>query len=69
MSKTNRYSIHIKQTELAKLRALREDFAHMARDAAYKRAVIQEARAHEAEWDAIKTGSHKLRAKQGRLFK
>lgn len=69
MSKTNRYSIHIKQTELAKLRALRDDFAHMARDAAYKRAVIDEARAREAEWDTIKAGSHKLRVKQGRLFK
>jgi len=68
MSKTNRYSI-IKHEQITKLRALREDFAHMARDAAYKRAVIEEARAHEAEWDTIKAGSHKIRVKQGRLFK
>lgn len=68
MSKTNRYSA-IKTQQLTKLRALRDDFAHMARDAAYKRAVIDEARAREAEWDTIKAGSHKLRVKQGRLFK
>lgn len=67
MSKSNRYSV-IKTEQLTKLRALREDFAHMARDAAYKRAVIAEARAKEAEWDTIKAGSHKLRVKQGRLF-
>ncbi len=68
MSKTNRYSIHIRETERAKLRALRDDFARMASDAAYKRAVIAEARAREAEWDTIKADTHKLRAKQGRLF-
>ncbi len=68
MSKTNRYSIHIRESERAKLRALRDDFARMASDAAYKRAVIEEARAREAEWDTIKTTSHKLRVKQGRLF-
>lgn len=69
MSKTNRYTIHIQESERAKLRALRDDFARMASDAAYKRAVIEEARAREAEWDTIKAGSHKLRVRQGRLFK
>ena len=67
MSKTNRYSIHIRESERAKLRALRDDFARMANDAAYKRAVIEEARAREAEWDTIKASTHKL--KQRRLFK
>ena len=67
MSKTNRYSIHIRESERAKLRALRDDFARMASDAAYKRAVIEEARAREAEWDTIKASTHKL--KQRRLFK
>lgn len=69
MSKTNRYSIHIRETERAKLRALRDDFAHMARDAAYKKAVIEEARAREAEWDTIKASTHRIKPKQGRLFK
>lgn len=68
MSKTNRYSV-IKTEARAALRALREDFAHMARDAAYKKAVIEEARARESEWDNIKAGSHKLRVKQSKLFK
>lgn len=67
MSKTNRYSA-IKSEHLTKLRTLREDFAHMARDAAYKKAVIEEARAREQEWDTIKAGTHKLRVKQGKLF-
>jgi len=67
MSKTNRYSIHIRESERAKLRALRDDFARMASDAAYKRAVIEEARAREAEWDTIKASTHRL--KQRRLFK
>ena len=68
MSKTNRYSA-IKTQQLTKLRALREDFAHMARDAAYKKAVIEEARAREAEWDTIKASTHRIKPKQGRLFK
>lgn len=67
MSKTNRYTIHIRENERAKLRALRDDFARMASDAAYKRAVIEEARAREAEWDTIKASTHRI--KQGRLFK
>lgn len=69
MSKTNRYSIHIRETERAKLRALRDDFACMASDAAYKKAVIEEARAREAEWDTIKASTHRIKPKQGRLFK
>lgn len=68
MSKTNRFSV-IKTQQLTKLRALREDFAHMARDAAYKKAVIEEARAREAEWDTIKASTHRIKPKQGRLFK
>lgn len=68
MSKTNRFSA-VKTQQLTKLRALREDFAHMARDAAYKRAVIEEARAREAEWDTIKETTHRIKPKQGRLFK
>lgn len=68
MSKTNRFSV-IKSQQLTKLRALREDFAHMARDAAYKKAVIEEARAREAEWDTIKASTHRIKPKQGRLFK
>ena len=67
MSKTNRYTIHIRENERAKLRALRDDFARMASDAAYKRAVIEEARAREAEWDTIKASTRPL--KQKRLFK
>lgn len=67
MSKTNRYTIHIRESERAKLRALRDDFARMASDAAYKRAVIEEARAREAEWDTIKASTHRI--KQRRLFK
>ena len=67
MSKTNRYTIHIRESERAKLRALRDDFARMASDAAYKRAVIKEARAREAEWDTIKASTHRI--KQRRLFK
>jgi hypothetical protein len=65
MSKTNRYSV-IKEQNLIKLRDLREDFARMARDAAYKKAVIEEARAREAEWDTIKASTHRI--KQKRLF-
>lgn len=68
MSKTNRFSV-IKTQQLTKLRALREDFAHMARDAAYKKAVIEEARAREAEWDTVKASTHRIKPKQGRLFK
>lgn len=68
MSKTNRFSV-IKTQQLTKLRALREDFAHMARDAAYKKAVIEEARAREAEWDTIKASTHRIKPKQGKLFK
>ena len=68
MSKTNRFSV-IKTQQLTKLRALREDFARMARDAAYKKAVIEEARAREAEWDTIKASTHRIKPKQGRLFK
>ena len=67
MSKTNRYTIHIRESERAKLRSLRDDFARMASDAAYKRAVIEEARAREAEWDTIKASTHRI--KQRRLFK
>jgi len=67
MSKTNRYTIHIRESERAKLRALRDDFARMASDAAYKRAVIEEARAREAEWNTIKASTHRI--KQRRLFK
>ena len=67
MSKTNRYTIHIRESERAKLRALRDDFARMASDAAHKRAVIEEARAREAEWDTIKASTHRI--KQKRLFK
>lgn len=58
----------IKDRERAKLRALRDDFARMAKDAAYKRAVIAEARAREAAWDAIKAATHPLKGRQGRLF-
>lgn len=68
MSKTNRFSV-IKSQQLTKLRALREDFARMASDAAYKKAVIEEARAREAEWDTIKASTHRIKPKQGRLFK
>lgn len=72
MSKTHKFSItlvHGSEAARAKLRALRDDFARMASDAAYKRALIEEARAREAEWDTIKAASHKLRVRQGRLFK
>jgi hypothetical protein len=64
--KHNRYSIHIRETERAKLRALRDDFVRLASDAAYKKAVIAEARARDAEWDTIKASTRPV--KQRRLF-
>ena len=68
MSKTNRFSIHVRETERAKLRALKEDYQHMIRDRSYKQRVIDEARAREAMWDTVKDECRPLRAKQGRLF-
>ena len=59
--KHNRYSIHIRETERAKLRALRDDFVRLATDKAYKRQVIQEARARDAEWDNLKASTRGLR--------
>lgn len=70
MSKTHKFNItlvHGSEAARDKLRALRDDFARMASDAAYKRAVIEEARAREAEWDTIKASTHRI--KQKRLFK
>lgn len=63
MTHRNRYTISIKETERAKLRALREDFVRLAEDKAYKRKVIQEARARDAAWDTYKADSYQLRFK------
>lgn len=63
MTHRNRYTISIRETERAKLRALREDFVHLATDKAYKRKVIQEARARDAAWDTYKAETHQLRFK------
>jgi hypothetical protein len=63
MTHHNRYTISIRETERAKLRALREDFVHLATDKAYKRKVIQEARARDAAWDKYKAETHQLRFK------
>jgi hypothetical protein len=63
MSNRNRYTISIRETERTKLRALREDYVRLATDKAYKRRVIEEARARDAEWGDIKAGSHQLRLK------
>ena len=53
MTHRNRYTIDIKTTERAKLRALREDFVRLAEDKAYKRKVIEEARARDAALSLI----------------
>ena len=63
MAHQNRYTINIRETERAKLRALREDFVHLATDKSYKRKVIEEARARDAAWDTYKAGTHQLRLK------
>jgi hypothetical protein len=63
MTHRNRYTISIRETERAKLRALREDYVHLATDKAYKRKVIQEARARDAAWDNYKAETHQLRFK------
>ena len=63
MTHRNRYTISIRETERAKLRALREDFVHLATDKAYKRKVIEEARARDAAWDTYKADTRPLRAK------
>jgi hypothetical protein len=63
MSNRNRYTISIRETERTKLRALREDFVRLATDKAYKRKVIEEARARDAAWDTYKAGTRQLRFK------
>jgi hypothetical protein len=63
MAHQNRYTINIRETERAKLRALREDFVHLATDKSYKRKVIEEARARDAAWDTHKTEARQLRFK------
>lgn len=52
---------HIKETERAKLRTLRDDFVRLATDRAYKRRVIEEARARDAAWLELKGTIHPLR--------
>lgn len=63
MTHRNRYTIDIKTTERAKLRALREDFVRLAEDKAYKRKVIEAARARDAAWDTYKADTRQLRLK------
>lgn len=63
MTHRNRYTIDIKTTERAKLRALREDFVRLSEDKAYKRKVIEEARARDAAWDTYKADTRQLRFK------
>jgi hypothetical protein len=63
MTHRNRYTVSIRETERAKLRALREDFVRLAEDKAYKRKVIEEARARDAAWDTYKADSYQLRFK------
>ena len=63
MTHRNRYTISIRETERTKLRALREDFVRLAEDKAYKRKVIEEARARDAAWDTYKADSYQLRFK------
>lgn len=63
MTHRNRYTIRIRETERTKLRALREDFVRLAEDKAYKRRVIEEARARDAAWDTYKAETRQLRFK------
>jgi hypothetical protein len=61
MAHQNRYTI--RETERTKLRALREDYVRLATDKAYKRKVIEEARARDAAWDTYKAETRQLRFK------
>lgn len=63
MTHHNRYTVTIRETERAKLRALREDYVRLATDKAYKRKVIEEARARDAAWDIYKADTRQLRFK------
>lgn len=63
MTHHNRYTVTIRETERAKLRALREDYVRLATDKAYKRKVIEEARARDAAWDTYKADTRQLRFK------
>ena len=61
MAHQNRYTI--RETERAKLRTLREDYVRLATDKAYKRKVIEAARARDAAWDTYKAETRQLRFK------
>ena len=65
MSNRNRYTISssIRETERAKLRALREDYVRLATDKTYKRKVIEAARVRDAAWDTYKADTRQLRLK------
>jgi hypothetical protein len=63
MAHQNRFTVTIKTTERAKLRALREDYVRLATDKSYKRKVIEEARARDAAWEGIKGETRQLRFK------
>lgn len=54
---------HIKETQRAKLRALRDDFVRLATDKAYKRQMIEQARARDNAWTELKGTTRPLRIK------
>lgn len=59
-------SVSIKKEALAKLRVLRAEYVRMAQDAAYKRLVIEQARAKdgEQEWAQLKAETRALRSQR-----